>query len=83
MVQRRDDRGRAEPDVRLQKLIGDAAANRVVLGREERKAQGGRARPGPTVRVAGAAQMAAPDTSDGRPNWDYLWLSSHGGSVSH
>jgi hypothetical protein len=54
LVQRRGDRGRAEPDVRIREPIGDAAANRLAIGREERGARGGRARPGLTVRVAGA-----------------------------
>ena len=52
MVQRRGDRGRAEPDGRIRELIGDAASDRVAIAREERGDRCGRARPGPTVRVA-------------------------------
>jgi len=83
MVQRRDGRERAEPDVHIQELIGDAAAHRVVIGREERGARGGHTTRAHCSSHRCALRWAAPDTSDGRSNWDSLWLSSHRGSVSH
>src|SRR5262249_34194042 len=83
MVQRRGDRVCAEPDGRIRALMGDAAAGRVATAREEREARGwsclARAHCSSCLRTP---RWAAPDTPDGRPNWDSPWLSSHRGLVS-
>ena len=52
-MQMRSDLGRAEADAIIRELIVDAADDRVAIAREEGGTWGGRARPGPTVRVAG------------------------------